>query len=1133
MFDNQTRNLILASPPLPELDGDRLPEELTSAFVEITSTRLILSDLSDSERNDLLNRLLRLRRLANTYASYVALGVAEAQTASSAFVAGTAFRLLGEAATIKLPIADLDNELDHDSVSDWILAIVLFLIAGYPADSLATAKAMKTSAQPPSQQAAASLWQSLAAFGEGRLTEVITISESAKPLTIFELNQQAHPDDLAVELMWSHLAQGLSLLVSRMLGLPSEELSIEETPRMRFERVRDLAYQSYDVRLPITMLSADGTTRSVPSTFSGPYLLASLLMRLSDDIETRAVINTPSPPEIDENAWRELLKNIATDRPFLWENHLDAIQKGYLEKGVSSVLSFPTGAGKSTLAELKIGTHLLSASKVIYVAPTHALASQVRRNLRKTFPDYEVRDSLIGDGYYSEVGEDNEAALSDVTVMTPERCLMLLELYPNAFRNVRLFVMDECHLLHPSSGTHDRRALDTMLCLLRLTDLATGTDVVLLSAMMANAGELASWLQSILDRKCLPLDLTWKPTRQARGCLVYPTAELKHLGELILKTKNDPKRTTKNPPVSLKKRLEASPIGLFCLQQNWITNANDDYKACSLSSSKMPIDIDQSWRWSTGKNDIAARLAAGFARQNVKTIVFSQNKKHCESIAAKIEQELAKTQTPTALTTHEERLMEAAIEEVGDRLNSYIPLPHGVVCHHRLLTSLERRLAEGMFEREDGANVIVATPTLAQGMNLPAQAVVLAGERRFDQAHETISMIEAHELLNAAGRAGRAGFHPEGIVLLVPDKPISFDSTKYEIGQAWFRLKDGIFAKGDNCLTINDPIELLLDELQNSAQLNPGILTYFVNRLPVTEDEEGNPVFAPTEKLLTRSLAAYRARLNGNEANFLQRISLAASQRKQSLHNSSAVDWADRLAAANGISSQSFTALATALEDIPESDYADTPNLSKWLIRLLISNRRLADELVRRDSVRAVLGKQLVPDRPSPWPQQTLEHVGSLAYLWLTGQTLVQIESAIANIRNTKAQKYCTRARELSQGAALDLSFALGLLPQVWRASKVTDTVPISIGVAGACMRRGLSSPERLALSMIVRSLTPEGEQPTRPQINRLFGRIAPYLNPRLPEEQFIDTKRRVETALLTFEMLGLTDRNPERNSEH
>jgi hypothetical protein len=34
---------------------------------------------------------------------------------------------------------------------------------------------------------------------------------------------------------------------------------------------------------------------------------------------------------------------MARQRPFLWRNHREAIDKGYLKKGTSSAISFPTG----------------------------------------------------------------------------------------------------------------------------------------------------------------------------------------------------------------------------------------------------------------------------------------------------------------------------------------------------------------------------------------------------------------------------------------------------------------------------------------------------------------------------------------------------------------------------------------------------------------------------------------------------------------------------------------------------------------------------------------------------------------------------------------------------------------------
>ena len=72
--------------------------------------------------------------------------------------------------------------------------------------------------------------------------------------------------------------------------------------------------------------------------------------------------------------------------PVLWRNHRDAIDRGYLEPGVSSAVGFPTGSGKSTVAVLKIGAVLLSQRSVVFLAPTHALVDQTRGSLAHAFP---------------------------------------------------------------------------------------------------------------------------------------------------------------------------------------------------------------------------------------------------------------------------------------------------------------------------------------------------------------------------------------------------------------------------------------------------------------------------------------------------------------------------------------------------------------------------------------------------------------------------------------------------------------------------------------------------------------------------------------------------------------------------
>src|SRR5690606_28348991 len=84
---------------------------------------------------------------------------------------------------------------------------------------------------------------------------------------------------------------------------------------------------------------------------------------------------------------------------------------------------------------------------------------------------------------------------------------------------------------------------------------------------------------------------------------------------------------------------------------------------------------------------------------------------------------------------------------------------------------------ELMF-RSRSAQIMFATGTLAQGLNLPAIAVIIAGSRIGDprgEDHDHVQRRKFSQLLNAAGRAGRAGFANQGIVVAVPDHAVAFD----------------------------------------------------------------------------------------------------------------------------------------------------------------------------------------------------------------------------------------------------------------------------------------------------------------------------------------------------------------------
>ena len=58
-----------------------------------------------------------------------------------------------------------------------------------------------------------------------------------------------------------------------------------------------------------------------------------------------------------------------------------------MDVGRSAVLVLPTGAGKTTISELKIAATLAAGRKVIFLVPTLALVDQLRDDLAESFPN--------------------------------------------------------------------------------------------------------------------------------------------------------------------------------------------------------------------------------------------------------------------------------------------------------------------------------------------------------------------------------------------------------------------------------------------------------------------------------------------------------------------------------------------------------------------------------------------------------------------------------------------------------------------------------------------------------------------------------------------------------------------------
>jgi len=88
----------------------------------------------------------------------------------------------------------------------------------------------------------------------------------------------------------------------------------------------------------------------------------------------------------------------------------------------------------------------------------------------------------------------------------------------------------------------------------------------------------------------------------------------------------------------------------------------------------------------------------------------------------------------------------------------------GIAFHHAGLSNAERVLVENGFKK-NLLKVIVATPTLAAGVNLPARRVIIRDYRRFEQNRGSYP-IPILEYKQMAGRAGRPKYDQYGEAVL-------------------------------------------------------------------------------------------------------------------------------------------------------------------------------------------------------------------------------------------------------------------------------------------------------------------------------------------------------------------------------
>ncbi|XP_023246702.1 activating signal cointegrator 1 complex subunit 3 [Copidosoma floridanum] len=155
------------------------------------------------------------------------------------------------------------------------------------------------------------------------------------------------------------------------------------------------------------------------------------------------------------------------------------------------------------------------------------------------------------------------------------------------------------------------------------------------------------------------------------------------------------------------------------------------------------------------------------------SLIFVSSRRQTRLTALDLIAYLAAEDNPKQWLHMPEREMDNILDNIKDA-NLKLTLAFGIGLHHAGLEERDRQTVEELFVN-NRIQVLVATATLAWGVNFPAHLVVIKGTEYYDGKTKRYVDMPITDVLQMMGRAGRPQFDSSGVaVVLVHDVKKNF-----------------------------------------------------------------------------------------------------------------------------------------------------------------------------------------------------------------------------------------------------------------------------------------------------------------------------------------------------------------------